>query len=511
MSGKRLLDAAALYRATKSVASKHVALRTHQLEAYGKTSSLAKALKNQTDRITLPLSAASALARRAQESGNPYSTQASSTPIPSPESVQSPSTAPAKKEGLQQDHFYERSEQNSTSQPLPDRDIGIKQEKAQRYPLPDGSIPPAESKIAASPRDDESYSQRPQTEPVKDPIVKETDQTEGKIQPTTSAQSSIPKPANDPATPPPEEARRLQRQAERQIPSQTAEPPPTVASDIKAASNGLSEAAELGVDQEQDLFYTASGKAGQVLSALPRVKLPKNTVDDQHSIDRVPDDRINQDVFYSSAPEDRDQTVPHQQAIPQQNEPSEEMYSELFHSPKVAKMLKGKPKPSEPSKGLDLKGVTGTPSESDGSIPAGDTESFNIRPTVENNGTGAEARKGTEYSTQSRNSQEDKIEDLAADIASDARQNSTKGEKVNTLERVSGQQRTDRLTEDACRYKKQMTRQPRKNMRCTNPGCHPLALDDCGSTVDLRLRWHLALSVRAFGGRRDRIKAAEVP
>ncbi|KAI4204435.1 MAG: hypothetical protein LQ350_001192 [Teloschistes chrysophthalmus] len=437
MSGKRLLDAAALYRATKSVASKHVALRTHQLEAYGKTSSLAKALKNQTDRITLPLSAASALARRAQESGNPYSTQASSTPIPSPESVQSPSTAPAKKEGLQQDHFYERSEQNSTSQPLPDRDIGIKQEKAQRYPLPDGSIPPAESKIAASPRDDESYSQRPQTEPVKDPIVKETDQTEGKIQPTTSAQSSIPKPANDPATPPPEEARRLQRQAERQIPSQTAEPPPTVASDIKAASNGLSEAAELGVDQEQDLFYTASGKAGQVLSALPRVKLPKNTVDDQHSIDRVPDDRINQDVFYSSAPEDRDQTVPHQQAIPQQNEPSEEMYSELFHSPKVAKMLKGKPKPSEPSKGLDLKGVTGTPSESDGSIPAGDTESFNIRPTVENNGTGAEARKGTEYSTQSRNSQEDKIEDLAADIASDARQNSTKGEKIQKTDDTS--------------------------------------------------------------------------
>lgn len=491
MSGKRLLDAAALYRATKSVASKHLALRTHQLEAYGKTSSLAKALKNQTDRVTLPVSPASALARRLQDSGNPYSTQASSTPIPRPESVQTPSTAPAKnkKEGLEQDHFYRRSEQNSTIQPLPDRDIRVKQEKAQRYPLPDGSIPPAESKIATSPRDDESYSQRPQTEPVKDLIVKETDQTEAKIQHTASARSSIPRPANEPATPPPEEARRLQRQAERQIPSQ---------------------AAELGVDQVQDLFYTSSRKASRVLSALPRVKLPKNTVDDQHSIDRVPDDRISQDVFYSSAPEDRDQTLPHQQAISQQNEPSEEMYSELFHSPKVAKMLNGKPKPSVSSKGLDLKGVTDTPSKSDGSTPAGDTESFNIRPTVENNVTSAEAREGTEQSTRSKNSQEDKIEDLAADIASEARQTSTEGEKVNPLDHVNGQQCTDRLTEDPCRYKKQMTHQARKDMRCTNPGCHPLALDDCGSTVDLPLRWHLALSVRASGGRWDRIKAAEV-
>ncbi|KAL8667614.1 MAG: hypothetical protein Q9202_000469 [Teloschistes flavicans] len=430
MSGKRLLDAAALYRATKSVASKHLALRTHQLEAYGKTSSPAKALKNQTDRVTLPFRATSALAGRWQESGNQYSTQASSTPIPRPASVQTPGNASTKQQGIQQDHFYERSEQNSTLQPPPDRDIGVKQGKAQRYPLPDGSIPPAKSEVATSPRDEESYSQRPQIEPVKDPLAKETDQTEDKLQPTTSGRSSIPNPADKPCAPSPEEATRLQRQAERQIPSQAAEPPPAAASDVKAASSGQPEAAELGVDQEQDVFYTSSGKASRVLSALPRVKLPKNTVDDQHSIGHLQDDHINQDVFYSSAPEARDQTVPHQQAIPQQNEPSEEMYSELFHSPKVAKILKGKIKPSESARDLNLKGVKGTPSESDGSVPTGDLESFNTRPTVENNATRAEAQKGAEQSTRFKNSQEDKIEDLAADIASDARRTSAKGGKI---------------------------------------------------------------------------------
>ncbi|KAL8694100.1 MAG: hypothetical protein Q9218_001215 [Villophora microphyllina] len=329
MSGKRLLDAAALYRATKSVASKHVALRTHQFEAYGKTSSLARAVKNQTDRVTRPVKAASALTGRSQESGNRHSTQASTTQptsVPRPDSVQSPSSTPGKKEGLQQDHFYERSERNASVQPPPDHDIGVKQEKAQRYPLPDGSIPPADSELANPPQDGESYSQRPQAQPVKDPIAKDTDQTDGKLQPTASGRSSIPKPSR--------------------------------------ASDG------------------------------------------------------------------QDQAVPHQQAIPQQNEPSEEMYSELFHSPKIAKMLKGKPKPTDSAEGLDLQGVKETPSRDDGSILAGDPGSFNTRSTAESQAKGAEAQKAPQQPGRSSKLPEDGMKSLAADIADDARQAPADGERI---------------------------------------------------------------------------------
>ncbi|KAL8734894.1 MAG: hypothetical protein Q9166_001246 [cf. Caloplaca sp. 2 TL-2023] len=413
MSGKRILDAAALYKATKSVAWKHAALRTHQLESYQKTSSLAKAVKIQTDRVTLTVKAASALARRFQESGGSYRTQSTSTApktqnpqVPSPNNVQSPESAPTKKEGLQQDHFYERSEQNSTLQPAPEHDIGVKQETAKRHPLPDGSIPSVESNLTSSAPDKESYSSLQQTEPVKDPLTEEKHPSQGKLEPTSSGQTSIPDPTNANTRPPPEEARKLQRQAEQQIPSQAAVPSP----------------AELGVDQEQDVFYTPSPEAGRVLSALPRVKLPKNTVDEQSSISRVPDESINQDVFYSSAPNGQKPAVPAQQAIPQQNEPSEEMYSELFHSPKVAKVLKGKPKPADSSKSLDLQGAQNTPIEGEHSTSRGDPESFNTRPTAKTGSVKMEDNQSLDKSAPSQSSAEDDIHTLAADIAGDTSQ-----------------------------------------------------------------------------------------
>ncbi|KAL8772623.1 MAG: hypothetical protein Q9209_002284 [Squamulea sp. 1 TL-2023] len=411
MTGKRLLDAAALFNATRSVVSRHTALRTRQFEAYQKTSSLAKAVKNQTDRITLTVQAASALAGRLQKSNDSYSTQSSSQgpkrqapQVPSHDSVQSPARAPSQKEGLEQDHFYERSPQNSTTQPPPAHDIDVKQETAQRYPLPDGSIPPAESCLTSSTSDEDASSSLQQTEPLKAPLTKENPQIEAKLEPISSGQTSIPDPSNKPNTPPPEEARKLQREAEKQIPSRAAESPP----------------AELSIGQEQDVFYTPSPKAGRVLSALPRVKLPKNTVDEQDSVERFSNQQINQDVFYSSAPNGQEQTVPEQQAIPQQSEPSDDLYSELFHSPKVAKILKGRPKPADPSKGLDLKGVKGTPIEADHSEPEGDPESFNIRPTENSDGAKTDTQGASKPPAPSKDSSMDDIQTLAADIAGDS-------------------------------------------------------------------------------------------
>ncbi|KAI4104814.1 MAG: hypothetical protein LQ339_003658 [Xanthoria mediterranea] len=412
MSGKRLLDAAALFKAVRSVASKHAALRSHQFDAYQKTSSLAKAVRGQSDRVTLTVKAASALAGRVQQSSDNYSTQTTSLDpdrqapkIPSHESVQSPESTPVTKEGPQQDHFYEKSLQNSTAQPVPEDDIGVKQEAAKRYPLPDGSIPPAESNLTSSTPERDTFSTLQQTEPQKIPLNKEYHRNEANIEPTSSGETSIPDPSSGPTSLAPEKARNLQREAEKQIPSQAAEPP----------------SPELGVVQEQDVFYTPSPEAGRVVSALPRVKLPKNSVDEQKSIGRVPDEGINQDVFYSSASNGQEQALPVHQAIPQQKEPSEEMYSGLFHSPKVAKILKERPRPADSSRGLDLKGAEGIPIEGHNSRQRGDPESFNTRPTAEG-GKETGTRKSSDPSASSHDSGKDDIHTLAAEIAGDASQ-----------------------------------------------------------------------------------------
>ncbi|KAI4177846.1 MAG: hypothetical protein LQ343_000310 [Gyalolechia ehrenbergii] len=427
MSGKRLLDVAALYQATRAVVSKHVALRTYQLEAYKKTSSLVKAIATRTGRVTLTKNAAFALGGRVQSSSNDYSIQASSdnarkqaSQVPSRESVQTPESTSIKKQGLRQDHFYERSEQNTTAQPPPVNEIRVQQESAKRYPLPDGSIPPAESKLTASAHAKESFSQLPRTESEINPLTEITEQPDENLEPSSSDKSRIPDPSKGTTLPSPENARRLQRQAEEQIPSQAAETPTATPSDVNAARNDQGETTELGTDQNRDVFYTPSPKAGQVLSALPRVKLRTNTVDKQHSVESVPDGHTNPDIFYSSQPNGQELALPRKQAIPQQDEPSKDMYSELFHSPKVAKLLKGNPKPADSSQGLNLKGVKETPIEDDRSIPVGDPETFNTRATRNTQIEKTEDPAYQEHSTLSKPSREDDVETLAADIAKDA-------------------------------------------------------------------------------------------
>ncbi|KAK5694254.1 hypothetical protein LTR97_009876 [Elasticomyces elasticus] len=68
-NGKRLLDAAALLATSSSIAKQHFILRRQQWDVYTRTSSLAKAVKSQTDRVTITAAAAAELARRFQETG----------------------------------------------------------------------------------------------------------------------------------------------------------------------------------------------------------------------------------------------------------------------------------------------------------------------------------------------------------------------------------------------------------------------------------------------------------
>ncbi|EEH16816.1 Atypical/ABC1/ABC1-A protein kinase [Paracoccidioides brasiliensis Pb03] len=71
MSGRRLLDALIFLNASRSVASKHIALQRRQLDLHIRTSSLTKEAKAQLDRIALALQAASELARKFEESQPP--------------------------------------------------------------------------------------------------------------------------------------------------------------------------------------------------------------------------------------------------------------------------------------------------------------------------------------------------------------------------------------------------------------------------------------------------------
>jgi len=70
MAGRRILDAAKLIQAARSVVKQHVALRSEQLERYNKTSTLAKQAKTQSDRVLLTVQAAAALAKRLSDDDN---------------------------------------------------------------------------------------------------------------------------------------------------------------------------------------------------------------------------------------------------------------------------------------------------------------------------------------------------------------------------------------------------------------------------------------------------------
>ncbi|KAI7331301.1 ABC1-domain-containing protein [Hortaea werneckii] len=77
MAGRRLIDAAKLFGASGNVAKQHLAVRRQQWDVYSRTSTLAKAVKNQTDRVTVTAAAAIELAKRFNETGPSWQQQQS--------------------------------------------------------------------------------------------------------------------------------------------------------------------------------------------------------------------------------------------------------------------------------------------------------------------------------------------------------------------------------------------------------------------------------------------------
>ncbi|PYH88541.1 molecular chaperone [Aspergillus ellipticus CBS 707.79] len=120
----------------------------------------------------------------------------------------------------------------------------------------------------------------------------------------------------------PDEARKAQRQAEAQIPA-------------SVAGHSGGTPSQLDVSQQQDVFYEPSKETAPELSGLPRVKLPKSTSDTQTGVDSA----INADVFHSPVSKETPTPSDKPAGEQQEGEISDEMMKEIFHSPRVAKML----------------------------------------------------------------------------------------------------------------------------------------------------------------------------
>jgi aarF domain-containing kinase len=304
MSGRRLLDAAKLFNASRSVAKQHWALRSQQLDAYNKTSSLARAVKGQTDRVTLTAQAAITLAQRLNEQAPTYDYSTSyppptsytrnDSPIPREQSVVGNADKSGKRrEGLNQDHHYEISGKNSTVDLPPISQLSIQQEEAELHPLPDGTVPSANA----------SYEQ-------------------GSLQNHASVKRELS--AND--------ARRSQRQSEAQIPAVTS-----------TDSSSRTPAAGLAAGHDQDVFYHRPTTPNLDYSSLPRSKIPRHTEEQQEGVGNLNQEGMNADTFYSpgSAWKGED-TAAGEEEVP------EGVDLNVFRTGKVSKMLRPNTKKEAP-------------------------------------------------------------------------------------------------------------------------------------------------------------------
>ncbi|KAF7885399.1 uncharacterized protein EAF01_011463 [Botrytis porri] len=404
MAGKRILDLAALFNASRGVAQKHIALKTRQIDVYNRTSTLARAVRNQTDRVTETAKAATFLASRLNDNvpewtkeATDYTTSSQSNdsgPIPSRKSTKEREHTPEKKEGLEQNHFYEKSELNSSVNPIPKRDLHIQQEKAKKYPFPDGTIPPQNADIDTAELNADTTPTRSKAGPKLDPI------DSGGLHPAASNASTIPIPKTKPLSA--DNAKCIQRKHERQIPSVTADA-------IGHSNNPLEEG------HDEDSFYDRSRHTSPTLSSLPRAKIPKHTSDIQENNQHLKDDAISSDTFSETV--DRTKQIPSVESVPEQEQLPEGINTDLFHSPRIARLLGGKTQGSGKST-LGLKGVKDTPVDQTQLARNKDQDTFNVCSSVQAEPTTLDSPLKSVLETPRQN--DEGIEKLAADISKES-------------------------------------------------------------------------------------------
>ncbi|KAJ6109890.1 Protein ABC1 [Penicillium sp. IBT 16267x] len=138
-----------------------------------------------------------------------------------------------------------------------------------------------------------------------------------------SARPTSPKAAEETtAFPTSDNARVEERHVKLQIPSATAQ------------YTGTEKPADLNISQQQDVFYEPSRQTAPDTSAQPRVTIPEATA----NIQAGGVDGLNADVFHAATGPETKATPEAEQEIP------EEMMQNIFQSPRVSRLLAGKPK-----------------------------------------------------------------------------------------------------------------------------------------------------------------------
>lgn len=377
MSGRRFLDAAALLKASRDVLAKHLVLRQKQYDNFNKTSSVSKAVKSQTDRVRLTAKAASVLAERFNGPGPAYTTQASQSAWVAKNVKNENGDSLASETGIQKEECDgERSGKSPIKEQSLNHEAQVKQGTTRSY-----------LRLENDERSTKSKTSRANS--VETQLRASTGQPRGEGDKAKDASSF-----------------------------QQADSPLTATSEAATGEAATGAASELRVDQEPDTFSPPIPSKDKITSALPIVKLPRNTETTQESNKHVPDDQINQDVFYSSKPEYQGLSSDNR-AMREQGELPEAAYSGIFQSRKVSKMLRGQPPRQNSVDGLDLPGTKETITQVSKAAEESDMVNSSVRiprqsapnssPLSANSKAKALAPRGNESAGE-----------LAADLAKDA-------------------------------------------------------------------------------------------
>ena len=442
MAGRRLIDAAKLFNASKSIAQQHVKLRSQQLDVYSKTSTLAKAAKSQTDRVTLTLDAALALSKRLNEEVPRYASAAAQRATGAQDEDISRTKA-ARTETVQADTHgttrgVDSSERNTRTESSAEDELNVQQEESRRRPFPDGTIPSAGVTLEDNATGQDTFSERTVPEPPKEPLSKEHAQGnagEG-LRPTESTASTIPTPGR-PSGITTEQVRSSQSRPDH-IPSHANEPyrpPPTP------------EVQKLRAGHDRDVFYARSIESEPVPPSSPQTRIPKHTEDTQESDDHVQDSQLNQDVYYSVPEPGQEQIqkeeLPHEVAVPEQDELPEGINTDVFRTQRVAKMLGGNPYKHKDH--LDLKGAARTPQDNTKTAIGHDQDTFNVRSSEQSKPSTPEDSVDR---SQPANTKKE-MQDLAAELAKDAETASSPAPEVRTVFSTEIMRMTDGLTAES--------------------------------------------------------------
>jgi aarF domain-containing kinase len=430
MAGRRLVDAAKLFNASKSIAHQHVKLRSQQLDALSKTSTLAKAAKSQTDRVTLTVEAALALSKRLNEEVPRYAsaaaqraTGAQNADIPRTEAVRTERRQENRTEGLRNDHRYDHAGSNTRAEPSAEGELNVQQETFARRPLPDGTIPSASMSLEDETKGQDTFSKRTVPAPPKEPLAQEQTrrhQDEG-LRPLESEASTIPTP--DQPSGLATDALQSSSRSSEEIPEHANKPyRPTPTKQVQELQQG----------HDRDVFYTRSVEA-EPISSSPRTQIPSHTEDRQESDAHVQDSQLNQDVYYSvSQPTGgiaRTEGLPSEHAVPKPDEVPEGINTDVFRTQRVAKMLGGNPYKQQHR--VDSQGVAKAPRIQD---------TFDVRGDEQSKPSASEAAPETTPLTTT----EKEMQDLASELAKDAQTSS----EVSFVRTISTMRHADILTVD---------------------------------------------------------------